>query len=188
MADKFDYLRKIVQEELDYENSGHDYAHVMRVFKNAVFIAQYVGGADMDVLKAAALLHDLSYGKRFYKKDAAERSANLAKQRLSTKSFTKKNIERIVYAIQYHDVWTKADATAPVELKILRDADRLDYLGYTGIIRAIAYATETNKRYIDCLYEWLELKNSFETSKGKALSKPRVKVMNNFIKKLEAEY
>ena len=125
----FDTLRNMIQKQLVKENSGHDYAHVMRVFQSAVLMAQYEAEVDMDVLKAATLLHDMAYGKRFYKKDHSLESAKLSKEVLSRKQFTKEQIEHIIRCIEQHNIWVKVDPNSSIETKILRDADRLDHLG-----------------------------------------------------------
>lgn len=184
----FDNLRRSVHKALDSESSGHDYAHVMRVFKNAIFIAQSEQGVDMDVLKPAVLLHDIAYSQKFIEGDYSAESKRIASRHLSRKTFSKEQIDRILFAIEHHTIWLKSDPNVPIEVKILRDADRLDHLGYTGIVRAIAYAAAANKRYIDTIYNWLQLDGTFETDQGRKLSKARIKSMRRFVKKLEAEY
>ena len=131
----FDYIRKIVKEELIDEPSGHNYAHVMKVFKNVVLIGQDEE-VDMDVVKAAALLHDIAYAKKFFKGEYAKTSQDMARDILKEKYFATEQIDLILEAIRQHDVWMNYKEDVQMEVKVLRDADRLEYLGYTGIIRA----------------------------------------------------
>lgn len=184
----FDKLRKEVYEKLAEEPSGHDYSHIMRVFKNAVLIAQSEQGVDMDVLKASALLHDMAYAEKFYEEAYAQKSEEIAKGFVSEKDFTTDQIEKIMETIRQHDIWVNFKKDVPIETKILRDSDRLDYLGHTGIVRSIAFASQAGKNYIETLQCTLKLESDFETSKGKELSKTRIQTVKNFLKKLEAEY
>ncbi|MFP4119317.1 MAG: HD domain-containing protein [Candidatus Woesearchaeota archaeon] len=183
----FDYIRKQVKEELVDEPSGHNYAHVMRVFKNVVLIGQ-TEDVDMDVVKAAALLHDIAYAKKFFKGEYAKTSHDIARDMLKEKYFTTDQIDAILEAIRQHDVWANYKEDVPVEVKVLRDADRLDYLGYTGIVKAVSYAAHANKNIIKLLERIIELENEFETKKGKELSKPRLKITKEFLDGLREEY
>ena len=183
----FDNIRKIVKQELVDEPSGHNYAHVMRVFKNVVLIGQ-TEDIDMDVVKAAALLHDIAYAKKFFKGEYAKTSHDIARDILEEKYFTSDQIESILEAIRQHDVWMNYKEDVSAEVKVLRDADRLDYLGHTGIIKAASYAAHANKNIIKLLERIVELENEFETKKGKELAKPRVKVTKSFLDGLRKEY
>ncbi|MGM5485149.1 MAG: HD domain-containing protein [Nanobdellota archaeon] len=184
----FSYIREKVKEGLEDEPSGHNYAHVMRVFKNVVLIGQ-TEDVDMDVLKAAALLHDIAYAKKFYKDEYAKTSENIARDFLREKDFTKQQIELILRAIREHDIWSAHDEdVTPMEVKVLRDADRLDHLGYTGIIRGVAYSAHAEKNIMKLLQRLENLGKEFETKKGKELAKPRVKVVSDFLYGLEQEY
>lgn len=187
MAD-FDKLRSIAEKGLKDDMSGHDYSHVMRVFKFAVLISQTESEADIDVVKAATLMHSIAYSEGFFEGDYSERSAKLAQRYLEPQEFTKKKIGKILYSIRHHNIWVKNEADDPIEVKILRDAERLESLGHTGIVKAIVYAAFTKKSYVETLKNSLKLKSEFETYKGKELSKPRVRVLSDFVKKLEAEY
>ncbi|MFW6378727.1 MAG: HD domain-containing protein [Nanoarchaeota archaeon] len=183
----FDYIRKIVKDELADEPSGHDYAHTMRVFKNVVLVGQ-TEDVDMEVVKAAALLHDIAYSKRFFKGEYAKTSHDIARDILQEKYFTAKQIDMILEAIRQHDVWAAHEDESSAEVKVLRDADRLDYLGHTGIIRACLYAAHSNKNIIKLLERIVCLGDEFETKKGKELSKDRVKVVKEFLENLTKEY
>ena len=184
----YNTLRSKVQEILKDVNSGNDYAHVVRVFKNAIMIAQSEKGVDVEVLKTAALLHDISYATQVTEKKHGEASAEQALSMLSRKHYSKDQIDMIQEAIRVHDYWYQTDPDAPIEVKILRDADKLDALGHTGILRTIAYATVCAKNPIQALKDNLKLIDSFETTKGKEMAKPRMQVLQEFLKDLQAEY
>ncbi|MFW6014433.1 MAG: HD domain-containing protein [Nanoarchaeota archaeon] len=184
----FDKLRKEVEGMLSDESSGRDYSHVMRVFKNAVLIAQSENGVDMDILKAACLLHDIAYSKKFFEIEYTKTSEDIAKKLLSQKDFNSEKIESILNVIRNHNIWVDYKKDVEIETKILRDADRLDYLGYTGIVRGVSYAAFAKKNALKVLQHNLKLEDEFETDKGKELSKPRAKVLKDFITSLEQEY
>lgn len=183
----FDTIREHVKQELIDEPSGHDYAHVMRVFRNVVLIGQKED-ADMDVVKAAALLHDIAYSKKFFKGEYAKTSKELAKEILEEKYFTVDQIDAILHAIRHHDVWRAHSDDDSKNVKVLRDANRLDYLGHTGIIRAASYSAHANKNIIKLLERIVKLQNEFETKKGKELAKPRLKVTQEFLNELRKDY
>ena len=183
----FDYIREEVKDGLMDEPSGHDYAHVMRTFKNVILIGQ-TEDVDMDVVKAAALLHDMAYSKKFFKEEYAKTSHDIAKDILREKEFSREQIDLILKTIREHDVWVNFETDVEMEVKVLRDADRLDYLGHTGIVRAAAYASHANKNIIKLMERLVRLENEFETEKGKELSKPRVKVVREFLEGLRTEY
>ncbi len=184
----FDKLRKEVYDRLADENTGHDYSHIMRVFKYAVLIAQAEDNVDMDVLKAAALLHDIAYAENFVEGEYAKKSESIAKNLLQEKYFSEDKIEKILNTIRDHNIWVQFNRDVDIETKILRDADRLDYLGYTGIIRAVAHASHTKKTPMTALQETVEFESQFETAKGKELSKDRLRVSKEFLKGLEEDY
>lgn len=184
----YNTLRSKVQEVLKDVTSGNDYAHVVRVFKNAIMIAQTEKGVDVEVLKTAALLHDISYGTEVENKKHGEASAEQALSMLSRQYYSKEQIEKIQEAIRVHDYWYQQGTDAPIEVKILRDADKLDALGHTGILRTIAYASMYGKNPIQTLKNNLNLVESFETKKGKELAKPRMQVYQDFLNELQAEY
>ena len=49
---------EFVRERLSGE-SGHDYEHTLRVYSLCMRLAELEGGVDIQVLKAASLLHDV---------------------------------------------------------------------------------------------------------------------------------
>ena len=51
-------IKKRVAKMLEGRDPGHDFEHVMRVYRNAEFIGSKEG-ADMEILLAAVLLHDI---------------------------------------------------------------------------------------------------------------------------------
>ena len=56
---RIEFIQSEVKRTLQYAECGHDYSHAIRVKQNAELIAQSEGG-DIEVIQAAALLHDVS--------------------------------------------------------------------------------------------------------------------------------
>ena len=59
-------IMSIVREKLEGEGSGHDWWHIVRVYNNAIDIAQKEGNADLFEIKLIALLHDVADHKFGY--------------------------------------------------------------------------------------------------------------------------
>lgn len=132
-----DEIKAEVRDILDGRDPAHDFEHVMRVYRNAEILGRKEG-ADMDVLLAAALLHDLVvYPKGSAKRTkSADDSADLAEKMLSGR-YPKEKIDRICYCIRTHS-YSKKITPSTLEARLLQDADRLDALGAIGIARTFS--------------------------------------------------
>lgn len=121
----------------------HDFAHILRVLALAERIGQ-AEGADMDVLRAAVLLHDAS-GATPEANDAGgrathhEASAEAARAILAAEGWANDRIEAVLHCIRAHR-FRGTEAPRTLEAKILFDCDKLDVLGAIGVARAMAYA------------------------------------------------
>ncbi len=125
----------------------HDWSHVERTYKLCVKIGKREK-ADLQVLKAAALLHDIarmdediSSGKICH----AERSAAIAKEILREVDFPKTKISQVIHCIESHR-FRGGKKPKTLEAKILSDADKLDAIGAIGVARAYAYGGEHGYR------------------------------------------
>ena len=117
-------MRK-VELLLHYQSPAHDFEHVQRVYRNAELISKKEEGADLDIVLAAALLHDLVvYPKGSRRTNhSADESADLAKKILSEyKYYPVEKIEKVVYAIRTHS-YSKQLIPSTLEGKILQDAE-----------------------------------------------------------------
>ena len=59
MTVELEQLLKTVELLLHYQSPAHDFQHILRVYRNAEMISKKEKGADLDIVLAAALLHDL---------------------------------------------------------------------------------------------------------------------------------
>ena len=128
-------LIKAVRETMQGFWPGHDFFHIQRVYNLCLKLGKKLN-ADLEILKAAALLHDVAYmqEKEGKVRDHAEKSAEIAKSLLLEVGFPKEKIESVVYAIKIHG-FRKQIKPKTLEAKILQDADRLDAIGAIGIAR-----------------------------------------------------
>ena len=202
-------IRKV--ESLLYNQSpAHDFEHVQRVYRNAEMISKKEEGADLDIVLAAALLHDLVvYPKGSRRTNhSADESADLAKKILSEyKYYPVEKIEKVVYAIRTHS-YSKQLIPSTLEGKILQDADRLDAIGAIGIARTFSVGGSENRSLYDPKDPFCEsdrelddtrwtldhikkklliLKNSMHTKTVKEIAKQRTDFIESFLNELRKE-
>jgi uncharacterized protein len=113
---------------------GHDFDHVLRVLGLAERIAREEG-ADLRVVRAAALLHDV--GESQGRDDHHLRGAAMAREVL--KDAPAEFVEAVAHAIEAHR-FRAEPAPRTLEAQIISDADKLDAIGAVGIARVFAYA------------------------------------------------
>lgn len=150
MEEKFQKIKEAVEKELSC--SAHNMDHIMRVYNLSLHLAENED-VDMDVLKAAALLHDIARVKEDNdptgNTDHAVLSAEMVEPILQELNFTKEQIKHIEDCIISHRYKTGNEAKT-TEAKILFDADKLDAVGAIGIARGFVWIGRNNgKIYAD---------------------------------------
>jgi uncharacterized protein len=185
----------------------HDFDHVLRVLALAERIGQ-AEGADMEVVRAAALLHDVGRAQADAEGlDHAAIGAERAREILAGQPPEK--IEAVAHAIAAHRF--RADsAPEALEAQALFDADKLDAIGAVGIARAFAYGGAHGQRLwvpVESVTRWQEkgddpdthtpvhefvvklsqLKGRLFTSTGRAIAEERHAYMVDFFERLDAE-
>lgn len=201
-------LKRQVERMLQGRDPGHDFEHIMRVYKNAQKIGKEEN-ADMKVLLAAALLHDLVvYPKGSAKRSkSSDDSADIAEKILQKSGWPKTTIDKVSYCIRTHS-YSKKIRPVTLEAKILQDADRLDALGAIGIARTFSVGgLESRKFYnpddpfwnsnrgpddtmwtLDHLKsKLLNLHNTLHTKTARKVARERTKFMRDFIRQLSRE-
>ena len=123
-------------------DSVHDFDHIMRVYRMAERLQQQEGG-DLEIIHAAALLHDAEGGApgSETRKNHHLYSAEFAQRALTGEGWAQERIEAVKHCIRAHRFRGKEEAPQTIEAKIIFDADKLDVLGAIGIVRVVAYAT-----------------------------------------------
>lgn len=121
----------------------HDFDHVLRVLTLAERIGR-AEGADLEIVRAAALLHDVGRtGAGVGTRDHAVYAADRAREILAGQSPAK--VEAIAHAIAAHRFRTGPEPET-LEAQVLFDADKLDAIGAVGVARAFAYGGAHGQR------------------------------------------
>lgn len=126
-------------KHLYLDEGGHGMDHVLRVHRTALWIAERVG-ADLEIVNAAALLHDIARRKEGNGECHchAEEGSRQAGQILNALGFDQKKVEKVCHCIAVHR-YSKAKEPQTLEAKVLQDADRLDALGAICVARVFMY-------------------------------------------------
>jgi uncharacterized protein len=201
----FERIKKISHES--FRHSHHDESHVERVYNLAVRIAKNEN-ADLDVVKAAALLHDISRALEDEGKiaDHAIEGAKIAKKILEEVSFPEEKAAKVIHCIEVHR-FKKGMKAESLEAKILQDADRLDIIGAVGIARAFTRGGWSNTPIYDPLippkekydgesltsvnhiYEKiLKVKDAINTKTASKIAEERHKFVEQFLDRLLKEW
>ncbi|MCL2841379.1 MAG: HD domain-containing protein [Defluviitaleaceae bacterium] len=125
-------------------DSAHDIHHVYRVLNATVDIANYEENIDMDVLIAAALLHDIGREAQFENPSVchAQHGGEIAYDFLKLQHWAEEKAFHVKQCIQQHR-YRSDNPPESIEAKILFDADKLDVTGAIGIARTLQYEGHT---------------------------------------------
>ena len=152
MEEKYCRLKIIVEKEMDGASPAHDVNHVMRVYNLCLELASYELNVDMDVLKTAALLHDIARNEEdkrghthVLSVDHAVLGAEIGARILKEAGYPKEEIEHIKHCIAAHR-FRGGNTAKTIEAKILSDADKLDVLGAVGIARSYTIGGENGQK------------------------------------------
>jgi uncharacterized protein len=174
-------------------------------------------GADVDIVRAAALLHDASRQPAGQEPpSAAERqnhqhnSAEFAAEVLRDEGWPVEQIAAVQHCIRAHRFRDSSEPPHSLEAQVLFDADKLDAIGAVGVARAIAFAVragqpayappsvrflqtgqpedgEAHSAYHEYLFKLVKLKDRLCTASARALADERHRQMVAFFQALAAE-
>lgn len=128
-----------IEQKFADEGSGHDWAHIRRVWLMAKRLAQTEPTADMEVTELAALLHDIADWK-FHDGDY-EAGPRAAREWLLSRHVPETTITRVqtvIREVSFKGLGVETPVSS-IEAALVQDADRLDAIGAIGIARAFAY-------------------------------------------------
>lgn len=213
MYDKkvIDKTVEFVKNKLEGEGSGHDWWHIYRVWKSAIYLAR-MEGAGLYTVELAALLHDIADWK-FHNGDENV-GPQVAGAWLRELSVDEEIITHVCDIIRHLSFKGAKVATqmSTLEGMVVQDADRLDAIGAIGIARTFAYGGnkgremynpeikpelhESFEQYkknsgptINHFYEkLLLLKDMMNTETAKELAKERHEFMEDFLKQFYKEW
>lgn len=130
------YEAEVLRLWAGQSDGAHDLGHLRRVWANCQTIARAEGGADMDVLLAAAFFHDAVNLPKNHpdRVRAAALSAQVAVEFLRGRGMGEDQLAAVAHAIEAHSFSAGVEPVTK-EALILQDADRLEALGAIGIAR-----------------------------------------------------
>ena len=178
-----DFIRELFRDNRD----GHGADHTLRVYRNALQIAETEPEADRFIVSLGALLHDADDAKLFQTEDNANARQFLEKQGVFSE--TADLICRVINGVSFSKNGDRRPET--IEGMIVQDADRLDAIGAIGIARTFAYGAKHNRPGGDSIAHFHEklllLKDRMNTNRGREMAKPRHAFLELFLKEWEKE-
>lgn len=150
MKDKFfNDLKEKIQGNF-VKGGSHSFDHTQRVYNLAIRLAK-TESVDLDILKAAVLLHDIARKKEDDlggKICHAKEGGSIAEGILERSGFPREKIKGVCYAIKIHR-HSAGIKPKTKEAAILQDADRLDALGAITIGRMFSSGGEIGRPMYD---------------------------------------
>ncbi|WP_158797365.1 HD domain-containing protein [Pedobacter sp. L105] len=137
-----------VKEMLAGAEAGHDWFHIERVYRNALYINAEEQGHLLTV-SLAALLHDIADSK--FNNGDEEVGPQIAKEFMQRLEIPEEVILHVCGIIKNMSYKASLGAVtfSSKELDIVQDADRLDAIGAIGIARAFTYGGYKNRLMYD---------------------------------------
>ena len=176
-----------VSELLGKNSGGHDTAHSLRVYKNALKIASNEPGCDLTVVSLASILHDVDDHKIFENENNENARAFLADKGVSSEQI--EEICTVINSVSFSRNRGRRPET--IEGKIVQDADRLDAIGAIGIARTFAYGGEHGRSLDESIAHFHEklllLKDGMNTKTGKSLAEERHAFLLVFLSEYQKE-
>ena len=189
----------------------HGLDHALRVLGLAERIGR-AEGADLTILRAAALLHDAAGaapGPDGQRQSHEVRSAQLAERVLQEKGWPVEAVEAVAHCIRAHR-FRGREAPRTLEAKVLFDADKLDVIGAFGVARTLGYAMpaghpisarpsarfiadgqlepgEPHSAYHEYLFKLRRVQERLHTAEARRLAGGRFKLLRAFFEQLARE-
>jgi len=170
-------------------------------------------GADLEIVLAAALLHDSrgsdpNSGERLSHHEASARFAQIV---LKEEGWPPERIAAVQHCIRGHRYrGGKENEPQTIEAKVIFDADKLDVLGAIGVARTIGYAVqagqpiyappsaqflasgekeagEPQSSYHEYLFKLRKVKARLFTPSARQIAEQRHRFLDEFYEQLKAE-
>ncbi|MDE7229262.1 MAG: HD domain-containing protein, partial [Oscillospiraceae bacterium] len=134
----YDKIEKYMLECM--RDSAHDREHIYRVLYTALDIAQSEPSADLEILTAACLLHDIGRPEQFAnpKLCHAEVGSIKAYDFLIGIGWTEERAAHVRDCVYTHR-FRSGNPPQSIEARILFDADKIDVSGAVGMARSLMY-------------------------------------------------
>jgi uncharacterized protein len=194
----------------DEHDPVHGFDHVLRVLDLSRRIGRELG-ADLEILHAAALLHDASgaHPGEGDRENHQQASAEFAREVLEREGWEEGRIDAVVHCIRAHRFRSR-EAPATLEAQVLFDADKLDVMGAFGAARTIGFALqagepifaepsdrflergeeergEPHSAYHEYLFKLRRVRERLQTEPARRLGERRHAALTAFFEQLAAE-
>ncbi len=202
-------IQAIAEKMFTGARASHDWDHTLRVLR----LCEHIGPAeraDMDVLRIAAVLHDIGRPQQDASRGSlchAVHGAVLAEPIVATLLFSPGQKDNILHCIRTHR-FRGMHVPETLEAKVLFDADKLDAIGAIGIARAYLFAGEIGARlhspdipaeqsapysiddtgFREYRVKLSKIKDRMMTSEGKRMAGERHRFMTAFFNRFLQEY
>ena len=148
-------------------------------------------GADLEVLTAGALVHDI--GVPINRKEHYLVGRDRGAAVLKTAGFPDDKIEQAVHVLESHSRYG-GPRPETLEAQIGQDADALEYIGAIGLVRAVVRGL-TDGSFSGRMEEFpvflrgllAKVEGTFHTSAAEKIGRDRIEFMKAFLKRLEEE-
>ena len=191
----------------------HGFDHLLRVYRMVERLA-IEEGADLEIVRAAALLHDAqgsqTEGGEEGRQDHHHASSQFAQEILEQEGWSEEKIIAVQHCIRAHRFRDNTEEPQSLEAKILFDADKLDVIGAVGVARTIAFDVVVNQpiyvepsqrfmetgekepgephsSYHEYLFKLSKIKDRLFTKTARDLAKERHRFMEEYFDRLGAE-
>ena len=188
----------------------HGFDHILRVYHMAEQLAK-AEGADIEIVRAAALLHDASGAETGGEGRSSHQhsSAKFAEEILKSEGWPQERITAVQHCIRAHR-FRGDEKPETLEAKVLFDADKLDVLGAWGVARTLGYDVvmkwpffaepseeflktgnkapgETHSSYHEWKFKLSKIQDRMQTATGRRLAEARQIFLNDYFEQLAAE-
>lgn len=193
------------------EDPVHGFDHVLRVLRMAERLAERLG-ADLEIVRAACLLHDAAGavpGPEAARATHEAESARFAEAILAGEGWPPDRIAAVTHCIRAHR-FRGVETPSTLEAQIVFDADKLDVLGAFGVARTIGYALqagqpvfaepsqqfreqgrgrpgEPHSAYHEYLFKLRKVAGRLYTEPARAIGAKRAELLEEFFEALAAE-
>jgi len=204
-----DTVKQLAYKHFQNSRGSHKWDHTLRVYR----LCKHIGiseGVDMDVVLAAAYLHDIGRGYQDESKGAlchAEKGARMAGPILEKLALSEAQKNNILHCIRSHRFRGSHNPMTP-EARVLFDADKLDAIGAVGVARAFLFAGEVGARlhnaeatvedtepysvedtgYREFKVKLSKIRDRMLTAEGRKLAEERHVIMVEFFKRFLEEF
>jgi uncharacterized protein len=209
-AEIFEKTRAFIEQKFKNEGSGHDYWHILRVWKLAKRVAKQEKNIDMLVVELGAFLHDIADWKFHDDPEAGPKATRPWLESLKVNEEIISKVEHIVRNVSFKGANVKNHLSR--EGQIVWDADKLDAIGAIGVARCFAFGGsvghvmydpaekpvlhKTFEEYkkmeassVSHFYEkLLLLKDKMYTKTGRELAEHRHEYMEEFLEEFYGEW